>query len=99
MARSAWWSPRLRAIGIDGPAWFVDQNTALVAVIQRYTVWTAYPLIAQIVLAAMQSIPGELYEAATLDGASPATGVPADHLAQHPRRRPRRHDQCARGVP
>jgi multiple sugar transport system permease protein len=60
----------LRAVGIDGPAWFVEQNTALAAVILP-TVWTAYPLITLIVLAAMQSIPGELYEAATLDGASP----------------------------
>lgn len=59
----------LRRIGIEGPPWFVDQRTALAAVILP-TVWKAYPLITLIVLAAMQSIPGELFEAAKLDGAS-----------------------------
>jgi multiple sugar transport system permease protein len=34
------------------------------------TIWKSYPLITLVVLAAMQSIPAELYEAARLDGAN-----------------------------
>lgn len=60
----------LRTFGIQGPAWFIDQNTALAAVILP-TIWKTYPLITLVVLAAMQSIPIDLYEAARLDGASP----------------------------
>jgi multiple sugar transport system permease protein len=59
----------LRGIGIAGPAWYVDRSTALVAVTVP-AMWKAYPLITLIVLAALQSIPGELYEAARIDGAS-----------------------------
>lgn len=59
----------LRGLGIDGPPWFVDRDTAFFAVTVP-TVWKTYPLITLIVLAAMQSIPGELYEAAKLDGAN-----------------------------
>jgi multiple sugar transport system permease protein len=59
----------LRGLGIAGPPWYVDRNTALVAVTLP-AMWKAYPLITLIVLAALQSIPGELYEAARIDGAS-----------------------------
>jgi len=59
----------LRALGVEGPAWFIQQNTALIAVTLP-TIWKSYPLITLVVLAAMQSIPMELYEAARLDGAS-----------------------------
>jgi multiple sugar transport system permease protein len=59
----------LRGLGIAGPPWFVDRNTALVAVTLP-AMWKAYPLITLIVLAALQSIPAELYEAARIDGAS-----------------------------
>ena len=61
----------LRGVGVEGPAWFIDRRSALFAVTLP-SIWKAYPLITLIVLAAMQSIPGELYEAAKLDGASPA---------------------------
>ena len=50
--------------------WFNDKATALflVAVVH---VWRMLPLTAIIVLAALQSIPTDLYEAAKLDGAGP----------------------------
>jgi multiple sugar transport system permease protein len=59
----------LRNIGLlsgDMP-WAVDARTALVVVILP-TVWKAYPLITLTVLAALQTIPRELYEAAEVDG-------------------------------
>jgi multiple sugar transport system permease protein len=59
----------LRSFGITGPPWYVDRNTALVAVTLP-AIWKAYPLITLVVLAALQSIPSELYEAARIDGAS-----------------------------
>ena len=60
----------LRGLGIQGPPWYVDRNTALFAVTLP-AIWKAYPLITLIVLAALQSIPSELYEAVRIDGASP----------------------------
>ena len=36
-------------------------------------VWKNYPLVALIVLAALQTIPRELYQAADIDGAGPWT--------------------------
>ena len=50
-------------------AWFVDGRTALTAVMLP-TVWKAYPLITLTLLAALQSIPNELYEAGSIDGTS-----------------------------
>jgi len=60
----------LRRVGLLATdfAWLVDSRTALAAVIVP-TVWKAYPLITLTLLAAMQSIPAELYEAAHVDGA------------------------------
>lgn len=62
----------LRNLGLihtDIP-WFVDSGTAIWAVMLP-TVWKAYPLITLTLLAALQSIPSELYEAGGIDGASP----------------------------
>ncbi len=41
------------------------------AVVVAAMVWAGQPLMAIILLAVLQSIPGELYEAATVDGANP----------------------------
>ncbi len=62
----------LRDLGLleSDQAWFVERRTALLAVIIP-TVWKAYPLITLMLLAAMQSIPDTLYEAARIDGAGP----------------------------
>jgi len=49
--------------------WMNDRSIALV-LISLVHVWRMMPLTAVIVLAALQSIPKELYEAAALDGAS-----------------------------
>ena len=49
--------------------WFVDSRTAMIAVIIP-TIWKTYPLITLTLLAALQSIPRELYEAANVDGAT-----------------------------
>lgn len=50
-------------------SWFIDGRTAMAAVMMP-TVWKAYPLITLTLLAALQSIPAELYEAGDIDGAS-----------------------------
>jgi len=61
----------LRNIGLThgDVAWFVNEQTAIWAVMMP-TVWKAYPLITLTLLAALQSIPAELYEASDIDGAS-----------------------------
>jgi len=60
----------LRTLGYTGGdiAWYSSESTALFAVIVP-TIWKAYPFFTLTLLAAMQSIPGHLYEAAEVDGA------------------------------
>lgn len=60
----------LSFIGIDGPAWLSDPSYAMPAVI-LVSVWKGIGLKLLIYLAALQSIPPELYEAGSIDGASP----------------------------
>ncbi len=50
-------------------AWLGNTQTALPSVIIE-SVWKGTPFVIVIVLAALQAIPSELYEAATIDGAS-----------------------------
>ncbi|MEI2605020.1 sugar ABC transporter permease [Erwinia aphidicola] len=50
-------------------SWLGSPDSALNAVMLA-DVWKNYPLVTLLVLASMQSIPGDLYEAAQLDGAS-----------------------------
>ncbi len=61
----------LSALGLpfDNHVWFNDRTSAIVAVTVVH-VWRMMPLTIVIVLAAMQSIPGHLYEAARIDGAT-----------------------------
>lgn len=61
----------LRNVGIisENIAWLADPDSAMIAVIIP-TVWKYYPFFTLVLLAALQSIPDELYEAAQLDGAS-----------------------------
>jgi len=49
-------------------AWFTDERTALAAVIAP-TIWKSFPFFTLTILAALQAVPGELYEAARMDGA------------------------------
>lgn len=60
----------LVALGIieENKVWFNDRMTALL-MISIVHAWRMMPLTAIIILAALQSIPKELYEAAKLDGA------------------------------
>ncbi|HEX7022902.1 MAG TPA: sugar ABC transporter permease [Trueperaceae bacterium] len=51
--------------------WFTQPIPALVAVLVA-TIWKGYPFFTVTLLAGMQSIPGELYEAARVDGANPS---------------------------
>ena len=53
------------------------------------TIWKSYPFFTLTLLAAMQSIPGNLYEAAEVDGASAWQRFLHDHVAGHPRARRR----------
>lgn len=50
-------------------AWLADPNTALAAVIIT-NIWRGFPFIMVLLISGMASIPDELYEAASVDGAS-----------------------------
>ncbi|WP_227980071.1 carbohydrate ABC transporter permease [Nocardia spumae] len=60
-----------RGLGVLGTAqipWLADPNWALVA-LSIVTVWKSVPFATVILLAAMQGVPANLYEAARIDGA------------------------------
>ena len=59
----------LAKVGIQGPDWLGDPHWALVALILM-SIWQACGFHMVIWLSGLQTIPGELYEAASLDGAS-----------------------------
>jgi trehalose/maltose transport system permease protein len=54
----------------DPVAWLNDPDTALWAIIMMST-WKFVPFVTLLILAALQGIPKELYEAAEIDGAGP----------------------------
>lgn len=60
----------LDAIGIDSPNWFVEPAWALPAII-GIDWWHTIGYTFLIMLAGLQTIPAELHEAATVDGAGP----------------------------
>ncbi len=60
----------LRDFGIVSPNWFLDPHLSLTMVIIVY-VWKNLGYCAVIYLAAMQSVPQDLLEAADIDGAGP----------------------------
>ncbi len=49
-------------------AWMASENILFTAILVN--IWLGYPFIMVSVLASLQSIPGDLYEAASIDGAS-----------------------------
>jgi multiple sugar transport system permease protein len=59
----------LGLIGIDGPRWIYSSTWAMPALI-IYCNWMGIPPSALILLAGLQGVPAELYEAAEIDGAS-----------------------------
>lgn len=60
----------LRETGVSASdvGWFIDEDTALAAVIVT-SVWKSFPFFALTILGALQTIPAEFYEAAEIDGA------------------------------
>ncbi|MGK9148093.1 sugar ABC transporter permease [Plantibacter flavus] len=60
----------LAKVGIQGPDWLADPQWALFAIIVM-SIWQAMGFHMIIWLSGLQTIPAELYEAASLDGASP----------------------------
>jgi multiple sugar transport system permease protein len=61
----------LRSWGLDGLAmnWLGDPKTALFTVIVAYS-WSGFPFVMLLILARLQGIPQEQYEAARVDGAN-----------------------------
>lgn len=59
----------LGSIGLPQPVWLGQSDLALVAVIM-VNIWLGVPFMMVALLGGLQSIPGELYEAAEIDGAS-----------------------------
>lgn len=59
----------LKSIGIGALPWLVEGRWARVAVVTA-NLWLSFPFMMSISLGALQSIPGELYEAASIDGAT-----------------------------
>ncbi|WP_157252209.1 carbohydrate ABC transporter permease [Nonomuraea typhae] len=60
----------VRALGLDGEGWLTDTAWALPAVTVA-SIWKVFPFVMLVVLAALQSVPDELYESARVDGADP----------------------------
>jgi multiple sugar transport system permease protein len=58
----------LKSVGVNGPGWLWDKHWAMPAIILM-SIWNV-GLNMVVYLAALQSIPGELQEAAVLDGAN-----------------------------
>ncbi|GLW06622.1 ABC transporter permease [Microtetraspora sp. NBRC 13810] len=61
----------LEAAGLPAVGWLDEPLTARIAVI-AVNVWLGVPFMMVAMLGGLQAIPGELYEAAEVDGASPA---------------------------
>lgn len=57
----------LSLIGIDGPKWFADQDWALFTIVLMNLQYLGFGMM--VVLAGLQRVPQELYEAAEIDGA------------------------------
>jgi ABC-type sugar transport system permease subunit len=62
----------VRVLGIlpQGVGWLSEPGTAMASVI-AVNVWRGFPFFGITLLAGMRAIPGELYEAAAVDGANP----------------------------
>jgi multiple sugar transport system permease protein len=53
----------------ENPTWLLDRNLAFVSVV-LITAWKGFPFYSLVILAALQTVPAELTEAARVDGAS-----------------------------
>lgn len=54
---------------VEGPVWLNNPVSAMIAIVLA-DIWFSYPFFMVSILGALQSIPGELYEAADVDGAN-----------------------------
>jgi multiple sugar transport system permease protein len=54
----------------ENPKWLLDQRLAFLSVV-LVTAWKGFPFYSLVILAALQAVPSDLVEAATIDGASP----------------------------
>jgi multiple sugar transport system permease protein len=61
-----------KALGIGQVGWLTNPNYGMVSVVVP-TIWKLSPFVMLVVLAALQSIPEELYEAGRIDGADSLT--------------------------
>jgi len=59
----------LTAIGLNAVPWLTSPDVALIAVI-LVNIWVGIPFNVTLLYGGLQDIPGELYEAASLDGAT-----------------------------
>lgn len=59
----------LSIVGINGPSWMTDPFWNFFAMVM-VNVWLGVPFMMVLLLGGLQSIPGDLYEAAEIDGAS-----------------------------
>lgn len=57
----------LSKIGIQGPKWLVDENWALLTIVIMNVQYVGFGMM--VMLAGLQRVPAELYEAAEIDGA------------------------------
>lgn len=60
----------LAAFGVEPVAWLGQERTAFLAT-AGVDMWVGIPFVALVLMAGLQSIPDELYEAAVVDGAGP----------------------------
>ena len=60
----------LASVGLPAQRWLASPNTALVSLV-LIDAWIFTPFVALILLAGLQALPREPYEAASVDGASP----------------------------
>lgn len=58
----------LTALGIGAKGWLTDPSYGMLSVLIA-TIWKVFPFVMLVVLAALQSVPDELYEATRVDGA------------------------------
>lgn len=58
----------LEMVGLSGVRWLTDDGLAMVSVV-GVTIWTLFPFVMLVTVAALQSVPAELYDAAAVDGA------------------------------
>ena len=64
----------LTTLGLPAPNWISEPTTALATLI-GVAIWEDFPLLTIILMAGLKSIPDELYEAASIDGAGFLSGL------------------------